>query len=464
MPRQITTISTDGLPMWDTFEASFFVGAGLSVGIVLGILFPSLWRTFRRRFRKSSHYAPDGKKLEQKLNVNLKILGDSLDSEDSYILEPDHTQRQQENTNFVFVAEAFVLARNYFQIGNARDSIKIYIDILTHESVSKQETQRALYELSQIYASIGLKARAFDTAIELFRRKPKNAEVLEHILNVCSSGFFPDKLTTALEIYKGSPDSSLRLSIAHALCKIGEVQLIEKKKIEESIELARTAVRWERSSGRAMILLWQATSHELWQKVENDPKMMWAALAADLEALIQIYKNTNVSPAAGASYLSKIIVKMSEEKEVVESYAVVRDEFSRVLNQDKIDLNTQKNLWASIFHAALLIQQSPELKKGRFLPDVLAILGENQSYFDFIAKQEEAARIGYSSHYCEKCSSFFLHSLGNARIAMRVRHSNLLLCQALSILRQAYENISFHYFWSLNHVNTLWHAHKSNRH
>jgi lipopolysaccharide biosynthesis regulator YciM len=404
--RQISTISTEGMPMWDTFEASFFLGAGLSVGIVLGILFPSLWRTFRRRFRKSSHYAPDGKKLDHKLTINLKILseGEEPNSNDLEELISPHNYLDQ--NSFVYLPEAFVLARNYFQIGNARESIKIYIDILTHENVSKQETHRALFELSQVYASIGLQVRAFDTSIELFRRMPKNTEVLEHILKVCSSGFFPDKLNIALSIFKGSPDAKLRLNIAHSLCKIGEIQLLEAKKFGNATDLARSALRWERSSGRAMILLWQATSHELWQKVAHDPKMMWTALAADLEALIQIYSNTNVSPAAGAKYLSIIISKISNEREAIESYTIVQNEFTRTLNKEKITLNIQKYLWASIFHASLLIQNSPELKNSRFLSDVLAILGENQSYFDFILKQDEAARIGYSSHYCEKCGSF----------------------------------------------------------
>ena len=407
MARQITSTGNDGLPMWDTFEASFFVGAGLSVGIVLGILFPSLWRTFRRRFRKSSHYAPNDKKLENNLSVNLQIL---TENQESILLNNEEHELgtfKQDKNSFIILAEAFVLARNYFQIGNARESIRIYIDILTNENVSKQETHRALFELSQVYASIGLQVRAFDTAIELFRRVPKNSEVLEHILKVCSTGYFPEKLYTALSIYKGFLDTKLKLNIAHSLCKIGEMQFRENEKLEKAIELARMALRWERNSARAMMLLWQVTSHELWQKISHDPKMMWTALASDLEALIEIYKNTNISPAAGANYLSIIISKMSSEKEAIESYAIVQNEFKRVLNKDKIDLNTQKYLWASIFHAALLIQNSPELKKSRFLGDVLAILGESQSYFDFVFRQDEAARIGYSSHKCGKCGSFF---------------------------------------------------------
>ncbi|APJ04472.1 hypothetical protein [Silvanigrella aquatica] len=407
MTRQMTTLSAEGMPMWDTFEASFFVGAGLSVGIVLGILFPSLWRTFRRRFRKSAHYAPEGKKLESKISVHLKILGVSEESEQEEIKEIEMGMSVSGNYNFIYISEAFVLARNFFQIGNTKDAVKMYIEILTHQNVSKQETHRALFELSQVYSSLGLHVRAFDTAMELLRRTPHNYEVLEHILKICSQGFFPDKLYAALSIYKGSHDHKLRIKIAHSLCHIGEMQLLENEKLEKAIELARNALRWERSSGRALMLLWQTTSQDLWQKVVHDPKMMWTALAADLEALVQIYKNTTVSPVAGAKYLSVIISKISDEREAIESYAIVKSEFTRVLNKDKIDLNTQKYLWASIFHASLLIQNSPELKKSRFLSDVLAILGESPSYFNFVAKQDEAARIGYSSHYCEKCSSFY---------------------------------------------------------
>ena len=405
--RQFTTAGYDGLPMWDTFEASFFVGAGLSVGLVLGILFPSLWRTFRRRFRKSSNYGPNDKKLENKISVNLKILADNQDPDLKYSEILGNILNSPSKNSFLFLCEAFVLARNFFQIGNVKESIQIYIEILTNENVSKQETHRALFELSQVYASIGLQVRAYDTAIELFRRVPNNTEVLEHILKVCSAGYFPDKLMTALSIYKGFLDAKLKLNIAHALCKIGEMQLQENDKLDKAIELARNALRWERKSARAMMLLWQGTSLELWHKISQDPKMMWTALAADLEALIEIYKNTNISPAAGANYLSILISKISNEKEAIESYAIVQNEFKSVLNKDKIDLNRQKYLWASIFQAALLIQNSPELKKSKFLSDVLAILGENQSYFDFVLNQEEAARIGYSSHSCGSCGSFF---------------------------------------------------------
>ncbi|KAB8029716.1 tetratricopeptide repeat protein [Fluviispira multicolorata] len=406
MPRQIATISTEGMPLWDTFEVSFFLGAGLSVGIVLGILFPSLWRTFRRRFRKSSQYAPNNEKLEQKLDVKLKIILDTLSPVNIPVIENNFNNIKEKSNEKTNLALDFVIARNSFQIGNARKSIQIYIDILTNENVSKIETNRALFELSQVYSSIGLFMRAFDTAIELFYRKPKQTEILTHILEICSQGYFPDKLNTALSIYKGSPDDQLRISIAHALCKIGEIHF-DKKNATQAQEWARTAVGWIRTSGRALILLWQATSQELWQRIENDPKLMWTALATDLDALVHIFKTTKTSPAAAAPFLAKILTQMGNQQGIIENYAIIQNEFLRALKREKFDENIQKSLWASIFHATLLIQESPELKKSKFLCDVIAILVEDHNCFKFIINQSKAAQIGYTSHQCENCNAFF---------------------------------------------------------
>ncbi|BBH53934.1 tetratricopeptide repeat protein [Fluviispira sanaruensis] len=406
MPRQIATISTEGMPVWDTFEASFFLGAGLSVGIVLGILFPSLWRTFRRRFRKNAYSAPQSEKLEQKLDVTLKIMRDESEQVEAQSSENESNPLNINISEKILIAQSFVLARNYFQIGNARTAIQLYIDILTNENVSKIETNRALFELSQVYASIGLYMRAFDTAIELFYRKPKNSEILIHILNICAKGYFPEKLNSALNIYKGSPDKGLRLSIAHALCKIGEIYF-EKKNLNQAQELARRAIGWERTSGRALILLWQATSQELWQRIDNDPKLMWTALATDLDALLHIFKSTTASHVASAPFLSKILNKMSAQQGITENYAILQKEFLQTFRPEKFDENIQKSLWASIFHATLLIQETPELNKSKFLCDVVAILVDNNESFEYITTQSKAAQIGYTSHQCEKCNAFF---------------------------------------------------------
>ncbi len=407
MARQFSTTVNDSLPMWDTFEASFFVAAGLSVGIVFGILFPSLWRTFRRRFRKISHYAPPEQKLNSHLHPKLAILGEVAADVNEDITEIEVHIIYQKLKRLIKISEAFVLARNFFQIGNSKEAINLYIEIITNETVSKQETNRALFELSQVYASLRLYLRAFDTGFELFRRAPNNIQVFEHLLFVCSSGHLPEKLLATLNIIRVAPDQKLRLQIAHALCKIGEMQLLDNDKVEKTIELARSALRWENKSARAMVLLWQTTSREFWTKTSADMQAKWTALATDLEAVIEIYKDTHISPAAVATYLAEIILNMGKEKDVTQSYVIVQSEFRQVIKKDKLEINIQKFLWASIFHASLLIEKSAEFQKSKYLNDVLAILGENQGYLASIIQLSEAAKIGYLSHSCERCGAFF---------------------------------------------------------
>ncbi|MGY3805415.1 tetratricopeptide repeat protein [Pigmentibacter ruber] len=407
MARQFTTAVNDGLPMWDTFEASFFLAAGLSVGIVFGILFPSLWRTFRRRFRKISQYASSEQKISSDLHPKLKILQESgALTNDEYLSSEVHIIYKQLK-RLIKISEAFVLARNFFQIGNSKEAINIYIEILTNESVSKQETNRALFELSQVYASLGLYLRSFDTAYELFKRNSNNLQVFEHLLYVCTSGHLPDKLLNILNSIQIQSDSKVRLQIAHAICKIAEGQLPEKDKVEKTVDLARTALRWDGQSARAMILLWQATTQDFWTNSSADMKTKWMAFAAVLDALNDIYKISKISPAAVAKYLAEIILKMSQEREVLQSYVIVQNEFKSVLRTDKLEINAQKFLWASIFHATLLLEKSPEFQKSKYLDDVLAILGENKGYLASIVQLSEAAKIGYLSHSCARCGAFF---------------------------------------------------------
>lgn len=407
MAKQFTTAVNDGLPMWDTFEASFFLAAGLSVGIVFGILFPSLWRTFRRRFRKISHYASSEQKISSDLHPKLKVLQESVAlTNDEYLNSEVHIIYQQLK-RLIKISEAFVLARNFFQIGNSKEAINIYIEILTNESVSKQETNRALFELSQVYASLGLYLRSFDTAYELFKRDSNNLQVFEHLLHVCTSGHLPDKLLNILNSIHIQPDSKVRLQIAHAISKIAEGQLLEKDKVEKTVDLARTALRWDGHSARAMILLWQATTQDFWTNSSADMKTKWMAFAAVLDALNDIYKISKISPAAVAKYLAEIILKMSQEREVLQSYVIVQNEFKSVLRKDKLEINAQKFLWASIFHATLLLEKSPEFQKSKYLDDVLAILGENKGYLASIVQLSEAAKIGYLSHSCARCGAFF---------------------------------------------------------
>ncbi|MES2614355.1 MAG: hypothetical protein V4591_02960 [Bdellovibrionota bacterium] len=408
-----TNIINSALPTWDSFEALFFVIAGLSVGIVFGILFPSIWRSFRRSFRKEANYAPPTEKWDENLKSKIKILSE----EDS-----DKIEENTEGVFYIHVFEAFTAARYYFQMGDTRKSVSLYVEILTSERVSKQDTNRALFELSQVYTFIGLHSRAFDTAFELLNRKPQHNQVLTHLLTICSKNFLPDKLNLVLNIYKGVPDAPLRRSIAHAVCRISEI-FIEKKDLAKAIDYSRLSVKWDRTSGRALIMLWETTSKQFWQKNIEDKKIKWLSFAADLEARTQISLNSKISSAAGAEYLSTLIEFLLNLKDSLENYAEVQKEFKSTFSWEKLPLQGQKKLMESIFYAVILLQKRYAVNSLSAEPkfvEILSIITNNQqdSYLEFLnynKKYEPFMLLGSLTHQCSQCNSLFAQFSWNCK-------------------------------------------------
>jgi len=398
-----TNIINSTLPMWDSFEAIFFVVAGLSVGIVFGVLFPSIWRSFRRSFRKESHYAPPAEKWDENLKSKIKILSE----DDSESLE-----EEDEDNLKIHVFEAFTAARFYFQMGESRKAVSLYIEILTSEQVSKQDTNHALYELSQVYFFIGLYGRAFDTAFELLNRKPHHSQVLVHLLKICAQNFVSDKLTMALNIYKGIPDANLRRSIAHSVCQVSRI-FLEKMEITKAIDFSRLAVKWDRSSGCALIMLWETTSRQFWQKNIADNKIKWLSFAADLEARAQISINSKISPAAGAEYLSFLIETLLNLPNSLENYLEVEKEFKAAFHWEKLSIPVQKKLIESIFYAVILLhkrQATNLLSTGTALEAVLSLMTNNQQgkileYLNYEKKYESYMLLGFLAHQCSQCQS-----------------------------------------------------------
>ncbi len=412
-----TNIMNSALPTWDSFEAVFFVVAGFSVGIVFGVLFPSIWRSFRRSFRKQSHYAPRAEKWDKILKSKIKILSEENLS---------NNEEEGEGFFYIHIFEAFTAARYYFQIGDTRKAISLYIEILTYENVSKQDTNRALFELSQVYSFIGLTGRAFDTAYELLNRKPNSDEVLVHILKMCAQNFEPEKLNLVLNIYKGVPDINLRRSIAHIVTRISEIYL-EKNEIIKAIDYARFSVKWDRTSGRALIMLWETTSKQFWQMNTHDKKIKWLSFAADLEARAQISFNSKVSPAAGAEYLSALIEQLLSLTNSLENYFQVEKEFKTAFNWEKFSLPIQKKLVESIFYAVILLQKkqavnsNADIKHSNFssngvhqigFNEILSIITNNQQdkileFLNYNTKYETYILFGFLAHECAQCHTFF---------------------------------------------------------
>ena len=392
------------LPKWDSFEAIFFVVAGFFIGLVLGILFPSLWRTFRRSFRRESKYSPHSENWNDTLNLNIKIL--PSDDEDA----PENG----DSVLYLPVFKAFTSARYFFQVGDSRRAIALYIEILTSVQISKQDTNRALFELSQVYSSIGLHSRAFDTAFELLNRKPHKNAVLTHLLKLCSQFFDANKLNMVISVYKGLPDAPLRCCLSHSLCEIADVYL-QKNELTKAIDYSRMAVKWDRTSGRALISLWETTSRQFWEKNRSNKKMVWLSFATDLDARMQILINSPISAAAGANYLASLIETLFALPESESCFRDVENEFKSTFDWQKFSFVEQNLLGESLFYALVILQRSGALVRFReqhnFIEILSAILNQQiekiLKFIEYQKNHESYLFLGVLAHQCQKCRTFF---------------------------------------------------------
>ncbi|MEN9529692.1 MAG: hypothetical protein RI932_1565, partial [Pseudomonadota bacterium] len=140
MPRPVSDSIADGLPLWDTYEALFFLLTGISLGIVLGFLFPSVWRSFRRRFRKLERYKPDKAVAAPWVAATgPRIL--SVDDSDS---ENGETRSELD------LVTLFVSARYAVQEKSLREAAALYLQILGSEKVTRVQTNKAMFELAQV--------------------------------------------------------------------------------------------------------------------------------------------------------------------------------------------------------------------------------------------------------------------------------------------------------------------------
>lgn len=368
MPRPASLTGADGLPLWDTFEASFFLVAGLFVGVVLGFLFPSLWRTLRRRFRNTARFAPEANTLGQPITAPVRLLP-----------EDDLEQTETSTTTDLTISQAFVFARSMIQQGRAREAVQTYLEILAFEQVTKKETNRALYELSQTYAELGLSSRAIETGMELLHRKPELVAVFEHVMKLCVRFGEFSRLKDVLQTFKGQLTPPQRMVVAHAFAEAGENQLASTHR-KEALEFARLAARYFGVSARAKILLWQVTSLDLWERSAKEPSSLWLALAADLEARAQIARETQISPAAGADYLAECLGNLATAhavRPVREVFQKIQSEFLKVSGRGRMDLiESEKNEWI-IVYAALRFLNDPVFWESQSLRDIVEVLAPN---------------------------------------------------------------------------------------
>lgn len=313
MPRPVSDSIADGLPLWDTYEAFFFLLTGISLGLVLGFLFPSVWRSFRRRFRKLERYKPD------------KVLAGPLvplshNELQHFLIHSDVSEEPQHEVDLV---PLFVSARYAVQENALREAASFYLQILGSERVTRSQTNKAMFELSQVYALSGLTAKAIETSLELLHRKPTHVEVFRHLLKLVSQTGEKHHLELILELYSGPVSGELAREVAWFLSEVAARLLREGELPEQrqrSVRLAKLAVRWNPTAIMPKLILIESTS-VLWRIVEQRPADQWlTGFCADLTELVRLREsNQQLSPFAFARFLNDWFVQLDARTAAVEA-------------------------------------------------------------------------------------------------------------------------------------------------
>ena len=355
MPRPVTTFTSNGLPLWDTFEALFFFVSGIFVGGVLGFLLPSLWRTLRRRFRKLDKVAPLEESALLEVKSPLELIDGDDDSEETdpsadltLATSPAVFSAQGETALLpkVSIAEAFVYARFLVQEGNLREAVKVYLELLKSDRISKGGTNRALFELAQCYQILGMKSRALDTFSELYFRKPNRSQTLGRIVGLSLELEKPKKLLEALTVFQGSPNETLRHTTAFTLCIFAEKS--------EDLNLARLALRWDPQSPFAKVLIWKITGDTVRKKLQDQPSGLWTALIEDLATLAELSAEANLSPFAASPILAHRLLHLASMPNSKAPCQSALRQFTNKIGVDKLKLGAAGEGVESLVVSALL--------------------------------------------------------------------------------------------------------------
>jgi len=421
VPRPATSLASDGLPLWDTFEALFFFVAGLSAGVVLGILLPSLWRTLRRRFRRIEKVAPLADATLADVMPRIAILrgaeSDAKEGDADY--DDDGSEVEREALPHVSVVEAFVYARYLTQEGKAREAVRVYLDLLKHDRISKGQTNRALFELAQCYVEVGLEARALDTFLELHHRKPEKAPVLLKAIALCCRLRDETRLQSTLTSYRGVRPESVREAASTALCFFAD-EASAAGNSKRALELARQTLRWENDSAHGRALLWRLTGAELWQASRaseraGDAKALWSAFAADWRARYDISRDTGLSPAAECGTIAERIAHLAALPEAALDLRAVRREFRETAGTSERD---GKESEEKLFEALVVYGFLELFRYARMAEDVpvasLAPLLLSPPAATFVARAAAFLReagpgpfplVVYFLHECSRCQA-----------------------------------------------------------
>jgi len=352
VPRPVSDTVAGGLPLWDTYEALFFLLTGAFLGIILGFLFPSLWRSFRRRFRKTERFKPDRLSAEQLYERSGSLQPDKLQS----LNEEDESPTEQS------VSSLFVAARFAVQESAYREAVALYLQILGSESVSRVQTNKAMFELSQVYALSSLPVKAFETGVELLHRKPAHTDVFRFLLKQLSEDFDEVRLEQVVKVYAGPSSAELSREVSHLLAQASLRSLLTRSEAgrQSSVRLAKLAVRWSPTAIEPKIALVQSTSL-LWSVDKERPAdQLFIAFCVDLTELALMRRQSpHLSPLSVESFLEAWVTELAKFGPELEH--TIQKMRAEVLAVFKIDRGTQSS--APVYDLSFVWAVFSRLKK-----------------------------------------------------------------------------------------------------
>lgn len=448
MPDIISVPSQNVLPVWDSFEATFFVLSGMSVGFVFGYLFPSIWRTIRRRFRPHRRYALSDIKWEKNLDFNINL----FELESGEKLYSDYT-----------VIELFVIARNFVQKKEFRFAIKMYGDVLTSTRATTGDIYRAMFELAQVYFSLELYTRAFDTAFELLKRKPYDAIILKFVLDILDRYFDENKINQVFRTYKGNLNEQLKRQMSFLACRYTEQYLSTNSNIQKAISMGKFAHKIYADSAYAQVLLWQALSLRTRHKKILDIKSQWIAFGGDLSTFVSICRKYQTSVSSGSSYLCKSFLTLYTEDRDLTQFDNIKNEFNDHLNLHSMNVQ-QKKIFLHILLEMYFIGKNTleEEKHVTYQWFILKIFECDvniskafEIFFSFSKENifvnkilnPDLIPIGLQTHQCKDCKSIFTQFKWSCEV-----------CGSFESLKNYLLPFTEYAFNEQN-----WHPHKDNR-
>ena len=352
------------VPLWDTFEATFFLVAGLFIGVVLGVLFPSIWRNFRRYFRRVDKFAPDSFPIE---------VG---------VATPIHTEIGEKPEQYTEIQWFFVLARAVAQQGDIRKSVQLYLQILSHSNVTKEETNQAIFELCQCYALMKLYGRSWDVALELIRRKPKHEPVFDFVMALPLKTAKWKNLESIRNTYTGKLTFKQTLRFCH--------HFVNAKGMRDPKQGFKSGLKISSHSARIAHGLWQVALNEAVNSLRGDPK----AFVGFFLSTMQTLEALSVNQQYWAVYddLYHLIINLAQ---VIKGKSVSAgfDTF-----------NSQESSYEPVIYCALLtaVLKMPDLKES--FQEIATLLNLTISQSDPQLLTEKIAYL--QRQHCQLCQTF----------------------------------------------------------